>query len=214
MMTISRISFLAVLTFFISYAEAQQDSTKVKETVTKTDSLTADSTGHTNLEAYLYELEQISGKDNIKHTDSVAGYSLVIPNWWRIRETPNNMLFGGTFPAIEDVENALLFKAFDKSKFDDIDTFERWVIADYRLGDKPKWSRSHSIVLKRELENFEDLGKSYKVQLMWGSSIYHCCYIIIETSTSFLWIDFTATQDTYDVNFPKLESIMANFKTL
>ena len=84
----------------------QTDSTLVEKRAQKLDSLKAQNAKHGNLVAYLYELEQISGIDNIEHTDSISGYSLVIPLWWKIRETPNTSLFGGTFPAIDEIENA------------------------------------------------------------------------------------------------------------
>lgn len=192
----------------------QTDSTLVEKRAQKLDSLKAQNAKHGNLVAYLYELEQISGIDNIEHTDSISGYSLVIPLWWKIRETPNTSLFGGTFPAIDEIENALIFKAFNKSEYDNIKDFENWVIGEYKLGDTPKWSNSHKVLLKKELEEFNEIGKSYKVQLMWGTKLYHCCYIIVETSNTYLWIDFTATRETYDLNFAKLKDIMSKYKRL
>lgn len=180
----------------------------------QTDSTKVENTNHTNLVAYLYELQQISGIDNIEHTDSTSGYSLVIPLWWKIRETPNSSLFGGTFPAIDEIENALLFKAFDKTKYENINDFKNWVIGDYKMGDKPNWSNSHKILLKKELDEFKNIGESYKVQLMNNGYLYYCCYIIVETSSSYLWIDFTATQETYDINFTKFKEILSNYKTL
>lgn len=192
----------------------QTDSTHVEKKTQKGDSLKVENGAHGNLVAYLYELEQISGVDTIAHTDSISGYSVVIPKWWRIRETPNASLFGGTFPAIGTVQNALLFKTFAKSDYKSIKDFENWIIADYKMGDTPKWSNSHTLLLKKELDEFKDIGKSYKAQLMRNGYLYHSCYIIIETSNSYLWIDFTATQDTYEVNFPKFKEIMTKYKTL
>ena len=182
--------------------------------IAQTDSTEVQNGRHGNLVAYLYELRQMSGADNIEHVDSISGYSLVIPKWWKIRETPNESLFGGTFPAVDEIQNALIFKAFNKSEFKNIKEFENWVIEDYKMGDSPKWSNTHKIMLKKQQDEFSDLGKSYKVQLMRNGYLYDCCYIILETSNSFLWIDFTATKETYKLNFPKLKEIMTNYKTL
>ena len=209
-----RILITAIFAIIGINSYAQSDSTQVEKEEQKVDSLKAENGKHGNLLAYLYELRQISGEDNIEHTDSISGYSLIIPKWWRIIETPNTSLFGGTFPAVDKVKNALIFKAFDKSEHKNIKAFEDWVIADYKMGDTPKWSNSHKMLLKKELDEFDDIGKSYKVQLMWNGSLYHCCYIIIETSNTYLWIDFTATQETYEVNFPKLKEIITKYKTL
>ena len=170
---------------------------------------------HKNLVAYLYELRQISGEDNITHTDTILNYKLNIPIWWKIRETPSITLFGGTFPEIDGIENALLFKSFSKENFDNITDFENWLIREYKIGDVPNWSDgSHKLLLKRELNEFENIGNSYFVQLNRAGQIYYCCYIAVETSNTFLWIDFTATEETYDKNFIKLKEIIENFKII
>ena len=206
------LSILCITVVFCAFG--QTDSIQINKETVKIDSVKAENAKHGNLLAYLYELQQISGEDNIEHSDSISGYSLIIPKWWKIRETPNTSLFGGTFPAIGNIQNALIFKAFDKSNYKTIKDFENWVIGDYKLGDTPKWSGAHKVLLKEELNDFKKIGKSYKVQLMWNGKLYHCCYVIIETSSSYLWIDFTATQETYKINYPKLKKIMADYKTL
>ena len=208
------IILIMAFTLFGSNTFGQTGLTPVEKRAQKLDSLKAQNGQHGNLLAYLYELEQISGIDNIEHTDSISGYSLIIPLWWKIRETPGTNLFGGTFPAVNDIENALIFKAFDKSEYKNIKDFENWVIGDYKLGDLPAWSNTHKVLLKKRTQDFKEIGKSYKVQLMWGSQLYHCCYIIVETSNAYLWIDFTATVETYNRNFSRLKDIMSNYKTL
>ena len=173
----------------------------------------ADQNRHINLPAYLIELEQMSGRDSIIHIDSTYGFQITIPKWWHIRETPLN-LFGGTFPAVDSMENALLFKSFKKDEFKDLADFENWVVKDYSLGQSPQWSSQHKMLLKKELTDFKDLGNAYKVQMLRGNLIYDCCYIIAETSTSYIWIDFTATATTYPKNFDKFKEIVSLFKKL
>lgn len=169
---------------------------------------------HGNLTAYLYELRQIQGENNIKHEYSFLDYKVNIPIWWKIRETPNNFMFGGTFPAINGVENALLFKSFLKTEFKDLINFENWVIKDYKIGDIPKWSNKHTILLKKENKDLKKLGKSYVVNLLRNGKIYQCQYIIIETPKTYLWIDFTSTKDTYDINLDKLKQIIKSFEII
>lgn len=169
---------------------------------------------HGNLVAYLYELEQIQGIDNIKHTDTLLDYKINIPIWWKIRETPNIFMFGGTLPAIDGIENAILFKSFQKNEFKDLEDFDNWVIKSYKIGEFPKWSNSHTILLKKENEDFKKFGKSYFVQLMRGGKLYECQYIIIETTKTYLWIDFTATKETYNVNLKKFSEILNRFEII
>lgn len=155
--------------------------------------------------------EQKSGQDQIKYIDSTYGYSVTIPKWWKIKETPSANFFGGTLPKINQSEGALLFKAFEKEKFKTLPNFENWVISNYRSGDTPQWSNAHKVLFKKDLSTFADIGKAYKVQLKTEDTFYNCCYVIVETSQSFLWIDLTTTRETYDANFKKLENVMLEF---
>lgn len=151
--------------------------------------------------------------DSVIHVDSTYGFRVTVPDWWQIRETPRSM-FGGTFPAVDEIENALVFKCFNKEEFKNIADFENWVIKDYSMGQSPKWSNQHRILLKKELDDFKETGKSYKVQLMRGNKLYDCCYILTETSTAYIWIDFTATSTTYPKNFGKLKEIISSFQKM
>ena len=140
----------------------------------------------------------------------------------KIRETSNIPFILYTGHESEEISSeaskvgvdACITKGFDKSQYKNLKDFEGWIIKDYKLGENPKWSNQHKILLKKEIDNFSDLGTSYKVQLIRGGYIYHCCYIIVETSEAYLWIDFTATQDTYDLNFEKLKELLSKFRTL
>ena len=168
---------------------------------------------HINMLAYLYELQQVSGHDSIVHIDSAYGYQVTIPIWWRIRETQPFML-GGTLPAIDSIENALFIKSFRKDQFKDITDFEKWVIRDYSMGQSPKWSSRQTVLLKKEIPDFKELGNAFKVQLLWQPKMYDCCYILTETSSAYIWIDFTATGTTYAKNFEKLKQVVNSFKKL
>jgi hypothetical protein len=56
--------------------------------------------------------KQSSGEDQISYADTANGYSVIIPKWWHIKETPSPNFFGGTFDEIEKSKSALLVKAF------------------------------------------------------------------------------------------------------
>lgn len=151
--------------------------------------------------------------DTVVHIDSTNGYSVAVPDWWNILETPPNF-FGGIFPAVDSIENALIFKSFKKSKFKGLVDFENWVVNDYSTGQTPAWSNDHTMLLKKRLKDFQELGNTYKVQLIRGGKIYDCCYIITETNNAYIWIDFTATSTTYPKNFDKFKEIISTYKKL
>ena len=135
-----------------------------------------------------------------------------IPKWWDIKETPSPNFFGGTLPEIDNPKSALLFKAFEKEKFKTFENFQNWVIAGYKSGDTPKWSESQKILFKKNMSEFAAFGKAFKVQLKTNDAFYNSCYIIVETSKAYLWIDLTSTRESYDADFKRLEKIMLQFK--
>jgi hypothetical protein len=155
--------------------------------------------------------KQSSGEYQISYADSANGYSVIIPKWWDIKETPSPNFFGGTFDEIDKSKSALLVKAFEKEKFKTLQNFENWVISSYKSGDTPKWSTNQKVLFKKNLSEFNTIGKAFKVQLKTEDTFYNCCYIIVETSKSYLWIDLTSTRETYDANFKKLEKILLQF---
>jgi hypothetical protein len=167
----------------------------------------------TNAQAEKLKIEQAAGKDSLQYMDTANAYQLTVPSWLHIIPTRAS-LFGGTFPAVDSIENALVIKSFSKEKIGSLENFEKWVIADYSMGQEPRWGDDVKILLKKKLTEFNTLGNAWKVQLIWGGLLYDCCYIITETSKAFLWIDFTATTTTYPVNFEKLKQVMGLFKRL
>ena len=123
-------------------------------------------------------------------------------------------MFGGTFPPIDSTENALVFKCYRKSEFENIKAFENWVIKGYSIGQSPKWSNQHTVLLRKELDEFKSLGSAYKAQILRGTKIYDCCYIITQTDKAYIWIDFTATGSTYPKNYGKFKEIIGLFEKL
>ena len=163
---------------------------------------------HKNLPAHYLETRQMVGEDHIEHIDSLAGYKITVPQYWQIKETPTRNILSGVFSKTHGIENALALKVNLKAEFSDFKEFKDIVIARYEVGDQMKWSQAHQLLKKEKLNVFEKLGDAYYVELQWNGKIYCCCYILVETSTTFLWIDFTATTETYDENFIKFKKIM------
>lgn len=163
---------------------------------------------HKNLPSHFLETRQIIGEDNIKHIDSLAGYKVIIPQWWNIRESSTRNILSGILPKTKEIANAIAFKFNLKGGFTDLNEFKNIVITGYKTGDSMKWSNEHTLLKMEMLDDFEKIGSAYYVELEWRNRTYCCCYILAETSNTFLWIDFTATKETYDINFPKFKELI------
>jgi hypothetical protein len=161
------------------------------------------------------ELRKKQTKDGVKkltYLDSTFNFQVEIPDWLNLKETGTVYAFGGTLPAVDGIENAIIIKVFDKAKFPTLLDFKKFIVEDLVFGQSPKWSTSHKFMGKKELGKYNDIGDSYKVYLMRDNLLYHCEYILVETKSAYLWIDYTSTQGTFDKNFAKFEEFMSGFK--
>lgn len=161
------------------------------------------------------ELRKKQSKDSVEkltYLNSTFNYKVEIPDWLNLKETGTVYAFGGTLPAVDGIENAILIKVFDKAKFSTLADFKKFIVEDLVFGQSPKWSASHKFMGKKDIGKYNDIGDSYKVYLMRGNLLYHCEYVLTETRSAYLWIDYTSTQETFDKNFEKFEEFMRGFK--
>jgi hypothetical protein len=149
----------------------------------------------------------------IIHTDTTYGYQVTVPSWLRILETPEDV-YGGLFPKTDTVENTVLFKSFKKDQFKTLDAFENWVVKDYSVGQESRWDPDHIILLKNQLNDYTGPGDAFRVQILNEGFISNCCYVLLETHKAFVWIDFSATRETYSVNLPKFMEIVNSVKII
>jgi hypothetical protein len=139
------------------------------------------------------------------YRDTTNAFEVILPEWFYIRETNDLNMLGGTLPAVNKTENAISVKSMNKKTFQDFPDFKRYIIGDsaYKPGVSPKWStdRTFTKISKDSIPGFN--YDCYKVSFNRMGKIFVCNYVLSETTTSYLWIFFTATEDTYDINIAK-----------
>jgi hypothetical protein len=159
----------------------------------------------------LREKQEKARIDFLTYLDSTFNYQVQVPNWLQLRETGTIYAWGGALPAVENIENAILIKAFDKNSHKSFKDFKKYIVEDLIFGQAPPWSNTHIFMGKKELGKYKNIGDIYKVYLMQGKLMYHCQYVLVETKTAYLWIDFTSTQETFDKNIDKFNEFMSGF---
>jgi hypothetical protein len=153
--------------------------------------------------------------ENLIYVDSTFNYKVEIPEWLTLRETGNDKIIGGTFPKIENIENALMIKGFDKSEFKSFDEFKEIYITGNKFGKETLYSKNHIWYGRNERDlKIIDNGISSRVFTLFNKMIYHNQYVLIETKNAFLWIQFVATPETYELNLPKFNEFMLKFELL
>ncbi|HZX58474.1 MAG TPA: hypothetical protein VFE54_07100 [Mucilaginibacter sp.] len=161
------------------------------------------------------DLRDQQAKDHITklwYVDSLFNYRVAVPEWLKLKETNSRFMFGGTLAPVNGVENAIVIKAFSKKDYVDIQAFKDYVIGDWTYMTHPKWSSEALCYGQKELNLFENIGYCCRASNAWRNHIYTCTYVLVETKTAFLWIDYTSTPPLYDINEKKFEEFMNGFE--
>lgn len=147
----------------------------------------------------------------LTYVDSTFNFQVIVPNWLHLFEG-GIYAWGGTLPPVEGIENAIVIKSFDKKVYKSLKAFKKYIVEDFVFGQSAIWNNSHKFMGKKDLGKYKNIGDAYKVYWMSGKLMYHCKYILLETKTAYLWIDFTSTQETFDKNIDKFDEFMNGFK--
>lgn len=144
-----------------------------------------------------------------KHIDEANGYSVVIPSWLNEKNQDAPDFFGGTMPAVKGIENAIVVTALEKNKFESFEDFQRIYITGNKFGQPSLFSEHHVWYgsNERDLKKI-DHGVSCRIFLFYDNKIYHNQFVLLETSKSYLLVNFTASPETYEENLPKFKEFM------
>jgi hypothetical protein len=161
------------------------------------------------------QVEDLSSKSDLrKHLDENFAYSVIIPDWLEVKDTGSEYLWGGTLPAINGIENAIIVKIFQKENFT-FNDFKKYVVTDLKFGQTPNWSDgSHTFTLKKQLGSYKQFDYRYKIYLTRTENLYHSQFVLFETPKAYIWVDFTATPETYEKNEKKFLEFLDGFQIL
>lgn len=150
----------------------------------------------------------------LEYLDTLNSYKVNIPKWLYLMETNDITMFGGILPEIKGIENAITISSIYKKNYESFEKFKEFIIEDstYKKGSSPKWSDNHII---NSIERVVlDTNDSYKVDFNFKSKNYIAQYVLIETKKSYLWINFAATKETFDINHNKFLEFIDNLELL
>lgn len=154
----------------------------------------------------------MSNAERVVYSDTINGFQVEVPDWLDLKETRSLYFFGGTLPAIGEVENAITVRSYEFGGDKSFADFKKYIVEnpDYLNGKSPEWSDGKHII--KSIEQSKLLGfDSYKIELEFNQKPYLVNYVLLKTNKSVIWINFAATNETYDVNFVKFKEFMESF---
>jgi hypothetical protein len=93
--------------------------------------------------AFTCFLNQGYGQKEIYRSSKFA-YEVNLTSWLKVLTTDTAVSFGGTMPAVDNIENAILITGFSKDKFTSFADFQRIYITGNVFG-KPTLYNEHQI---------------------------------------------------------------------
>jgi hypothetical protein len=152
--------------------------------------------------------------DLYKYIDSTFKYEVDIPARLTLRETGNPELWGGTLPVINGIENAILITGYHKTEFKSFKDFKDKIVEKNVFGQPTQMSSNHIFMGKKVLDKIPNIGPAYMQYHMWNNMLYDCQFVLTETKTAYIWINFTATRETYDKNLEKFKEFIRGFNII
>lgn len=165
-------------------------------------------------DALYYQTDAKDDDNEIIYTDEVRNFEIEIPRWLNIVKTDSDDMFGGTFPDIDNVKNAVIVRSFSKDIYDSsFENFNHHKILKFKIGDQ--MGGGSKMLLKREIEAPKNInGVAFRYQSMYGTSIYENACYTVNTGSHYLLILFTATKETIDKNKDRLTEFLEKIKIL
>lgn len=104
-------------------------------------------------------------------------------------------MWGGSFPAVHNIANALYITGFKKEKFKNFKDFQRIYITGNKFGEESLFSKDH-IWYGRNEKDFKKIkhGVSSRVFCIYKNKVYHNQFVLLETSKAYLFIFFVQLQ--------------------
>ena len=143
--------------------------------------------------------------------DSVLNYEVRIPGWLHLIETSSPTVFGGTLPAINGIENAITVRGFSKTQFKSFDEFKDIFLTGNKFGEPTKFDNEQIWYGQNKLMEIEN-GVKQKIFIYWQNKIYHNLFVLLQTKTAYLLVQFVATPETYDINILKFDEFLSGLK--
>jgi hypothetical protein len=143
--------------------------------------------------------------------DSVLNYEVKIPSWLRLIETGSSTILGGTLPAVNGIENAITVRGFSKSQFKSFDEFKYVFLTGNKFGEPTKFDSDQIWYGQNELMEVEN-GVKQKIFIYWRNKIYHNLFVLLQSNTAYLLVQFVSTSETYDINISKFDKFLSGLK--
>jgi len=146
------------------------------------------------------------------YTSEEFGYYLQIPESLEVINTHNPYIFALRFPVVAQAANAFMVKVLPIDQYAGFEEMQKAVIESLSREENKQIDGQVYLLDYEPMNEFKKTGPAFKVHVLDRGKEFVCCYVFAESPKAYLWIDFVATKESYDVNFHIMRSLMQDFE--
>lgn len=147
----------------------------------------------------------------VTHEDYNFYYKIKLPSWFKEIETHSAYHFKGSLPESKG-KDEITITSFGKEDFNSFEEFEKYIAGNLEFGKTPAWGDSlYKCMDKISLGKYKNIGPSYKVTMFYNNKEYIHQYVLCESKTGCLWIDFKSTAENFTKNLSLFEEFLNGF---
>ena len=126
--------------------------------------------------------------------------------------THNPYIFALRFPVVAQAANAFMVKVLPIDQYAGFEEMQKAVIESLSREENKQIDGQVYLLDYEPMNEFKKTGPAFKVHVLDRGKEFVCCYVFAESPKAYLWIDFVATKESYDVNFHIMRSLMQDFE--
>lgn len=165
-----------------------------------------------NMDLAAYNLSGIfKTAKKVVYVDSANTFKVIVPKWLKLRQNNDLNFFGGTMPPVNTIENAIVISSVKKKEYKSFQEFKTKFAEDtaYLSGKAPVWDKDRKFLsVKKDSLRAAGNYSSYKVSFDRLGSVFVASYVLVETPSAFLWVQFIATEGTWKSNLPLFKEFL------
>ena len=154
------------------------------------------------------------GANAAEYVSETFQFQFTPPEGMKLVETGSAFVLKATFPTSADTDNNLTIKISPAYKVGSFQAFQDLIIAANEVGSAPRWSQEHTLLAKEALPPVGEGWPAWRVKLQWREQVYQSQFVLVETPEAYLWINYSATPDSFAADLPHFQAFLASLEVI
>ena len=144
-------------------------------------------------------IQKVGSKNNVAFKDSLNLIEIKVPEWLNVYQSGYNSVFTASFPEKDNIINAVSVFWVEKGK---------WLSPNFQ-GFIDIFSQSQGFENIKQIKKEKDY---YRFSYTANDNYFYGQCVFIESENVYCWVNFVATETTYNFNLGRFNELLQNIK--